>query len=201
MFEKMPFWGQILVMVGLAALIVGGAYWMWPGLQEKGETIDKLETDYLEKDRKIRQGLLIEARLPEFEREIANLERKLGDIATIMPTGPETGDLLRWIKNLGDQSNLDLKYFAPGQMRPVEFYKEFPIEMRLVGRYHDLGIFLDRVSKYSRIINVGGLNIKIAAPEQIPEIIEGMVDLGYDEVSIRGILGLNMLGVARRVWG
>ena len=48
---------------------------------------------------------------------------------------------------------------------------------------------------------VGGLNIKIAAPEQIPEIIEGMVDLGYDEVSIRGILGLNMLGVARRVWG
>ena len=160
MFEKMPFWGQILVMVVLAALIVGGAYWMWPGLQEKGETIDQLEADYLEKDRKIRQGLTIEARLPEFEREIANLERKLGDIATILPTGPETGDLLRWIKNLGDQSNLDLKYFAPGQMRPVEFYKEFPIEMRLVGRYHDLGIFLDRVSKYSRIINVGGLNIK-----------------------------------------
>ena len=48
---------------------------------------------------------------------------------------------------------------------------------------------------------VGGLNIKIAPPEQIPEIIEGMVELGYDEASIRGILGLNMLGVARRVWG
>ena len=160
MFEKMPFWGQILVMVVLAALIVGGAYWMWPGLQEKGEKNDALEAEYLEKDRKIRQGLTIEARLPEFEREIANLERKLGDIATILPTGPETGDLLRWIKNLGDQSNLDLKYFAPGTMRPVEFYKEFPIEMRLVGRYHDLGIFLDRVSKYSRIINVDNLNMQ-----------------------------------------
>ncbi len=48
---------------------------------------------------------------------------------------------------------------------------------------------------------VGGLNIKIAAPEQIPEIIEGMIGLGYGEGAIRGILGLNMLGVARRVWG
>jgi len=160
MFEKMPFWGQILVMVALACVILGGAYWAWPDLQSKGETIDRLEADYQEKDRKIRQGRILEARLPEFEREIASLERKLEDISTILPTEAETGDLLRWIKNLGDQSNLELKYFDPKQMKPVEFYKEFPIKMRLVGRYHELGIFLDRVSKYSRIINVNGLSIK-----------------------------------------
>ena len=77
----------------------------------------------------------------------------------ILPTNRETGDLLRWIKNLGDQSNLDLKSFSPGGMKPAEFYKEFPIEMQVVGRYHDLGIFLDRVSKYSRIINVDNLRI------------------------------------------
>ena len=44
-------------------------------------------------------------------------------------------------------------------MKPAEFYKEFPIQMDVVGRYHDLGIFLDRVSKYSRIINVDNLNM------------------------------------------
>jgi membrane dipeptidase len=48
---------------------------------------------------------------------------------------------------------------------------------------------------------VGGLNIKIAAPEQLPEIIEGMLALGYDDVAMAGILGRNMLEVARRVWG
>jgi type IV pilus assembly protein PilO len=58
-----------------------------------------------------------------------------------------------------DQSNLGLKAFAPGTLRPVDFYKEFPIEMDVVGRYHDLGIFLDRVSKYSRIINVDNLRM------------------------------------------
>ena len=31
--------------------------------------------------------------------------------------------------------------------------------MTIAGRYHDLGIFLDRVSKYQRIINVDNLRI------------------------------------------
>ena len=48
---------------------------------------------------------------------------------------------------------------------------------------------------------VGGLNIEIASPEQLPEIIEGMLGLGYDERAMAGILGRNMLEVARRVWG
>jgi membrane dipeptidase len=48
---------------------------------------------------------------------------------------------------------------------------------------------------------VGGLNIKIAAPEQIPEIVEGLLGRGYDVDAISGILGRNMLEVARRVWG
>ncbi|MEZ5866449.1 MAG: hypothetical protein R3D25_21135 [Geminicoccaceae bacterium] len=48
---------------------------------------------------------------------------------------------------------------------------------------------------------MGGLNIKIAPPEQLPGIVEGLVPLGYGERALRGILGLNMLEVARRVWG
>jgi membrane dipeptidase len=48
---------------------------------------------------------------------------------------------------------------------------------------------------------VGGLNIKIAAPEQLPEIIEGMLGRGYGEAAVAGILGRNMLEVARQVWG
>ena len=48
---------------------------------------------------------------------------------------------------------------------------------------------------------MGGLNIKIASPEQLPEIVEGMLGLGYDDRAMAGILGRNMLEVARRVWG
>jgi type IV pilus assembly protein PilO len=159
MLDRLPFYGQVLIFAAMALGIIGVAYYVYPNLGEMREDIAKLEDEYAEKDRKIIEGRAIEQRLPEFEREIANLEAKLGDVQQILPTNRETGDLLAWIKNLGDQSNLDLKSFAPGALKPVEFYKEFPIEMQIVGRYHDLGIFLDRVSKYSRIINVDNLRI------------------------------------------
>jgi len=159
MLDRLPFWGQVAVMAVLAVVVVGAAYLVYPNLKQQGVEIKELKDRYAEMESKIREGQAIEQKLPEFEREIATLQRKLGDIQQILPTGPETGDLLRWIKNLADQSNLDLKSFGPGAMRPVEFYKEFPIEMNVVGRYHDMGIFLDRVSKYSRIINVDNLRM------------------------------------------
>jgi type IV pilus assembly protein PilO len=155
----MPFWGQVALMVALSVGLVGVAYYLYPDLKAMGEKINVLRDDLAEMDRKIREGQAIEQKLPEFEREVANLQRKLGDIQQILPTGPETGDLLRWIKNMTDQSNLDLKSFGPGDLQPVDFYKQFPIDMDVVGRYHDLGLFLDRVSKYSRIINVDNLHM------------------------------------------
>lgn len=159
MFEKIPFYGQVLIFLGLALGIVAVAYWIYPNLAQDRAEIARLEEEYADKERKIVEGQAIEQRLPEFEREIAALERRLGDVQQILPTNQETGDLLRWIKNLSDQSNLDLKSFDPGALKPVEFYKEFPIGMQVVARYHDLGVFLDRVSKYSRIINVDNLRI------------------------------------------
>jgi type IV pilus assembly protein PilO len=159
MFDKVPFYAQVLIFLAMAAGIVLVAYAVYPDLGQMQEEITKLEDDYAVKEAKIREGQAIEQRLPEFEREIESLKRKLGDIQQILPTQQETGDLLAWIKNVGDQSNLDLKSFNPGTLRPVEFYKEFPIEMQVVTRYHDLGLFLDRVSKYSRIINVDNLRI------------------------------------------
>ena len=159
MLERLPFWGQVLLMVALAAGLVGIAYYLFPNLKQQGEEITSINKELEDLKAKIVEGHAIEQKLPEFEQEVTNLQRKLGDIQQILPTDTETGDLLRWIKNMTDQSNRGLKAFSPGGLRPVDFYKEFPIEMDVVGRYHDLGIFLDRVSKYSRIINVDNLRM------------------------------------------
>src|SRR6267142_2756473 len=142
-FKKLPFWGQLAVVAVMAGVLVAVAWMAYPNFSEM----------------EIRKGQAIEAKLPEFEKEIENLQLKLNDLLAILPTEPETGELLKWVKNLADQSNLDLKMFNPGALRTVEFYKEFPISMDVEGDYHDLGVFFDRISKYSRIINVSGVTI------------------------------------------
>jgi len=185
MLEKVPFYAQVLIFAAVAAGIVGMAYFVWPNVAEKQETAQRLEEDSQEKERKILEGQAIEQRLPEFEREVAMLQRKLGDVQQILPTQKETGDLLAWIKNLGDQSNLDLKSFSPSGLKSVEWYSEFPIAMEVVGRYHDLGMFLDRISKYSRIINVDTLRINSIASERNKSIRASFTatTFVYDEVS------------------
>jgi membrane dipeptidase len=45
-----------------------------------------------------------------------------------------------------------------------------------------------------------GPRMRIAAPEQFPEITAGLLGMGYPEADIRSILGLNMLRVAEQVW-
>jgi type IV pilus assembly protein PilO len=48
-------------------------------------------------------------------------------------------------------------------------YAEWPIGLELDGTYHNLGSFLERVSKFPRIINVNGIHIKTkdgGGPEQ-----------------------------------
>jgi type IV pilus assembly protein PilO len=48
------------------------------------------------------------------------------------------------------------------------FYAEVPIEIRVEGEYHTLGMFLDRVSKLERIVNVADLKIApLAAQKQL----------------------------------
>jgi len=160
-FKKLPFWGQFAVVGVMAAVIVAVAFTTYPNFNAmtKRNEGEKSKLEGLQAE--IRKGQAIEAKLPEFEKEIENLQTKLSDLLAILPTEPETGELLKWVKNLADQSNLELKKFDPQALRPVEFYKEFPIQMEIEGDYHDLGVFFDRISKYSRIINVS--NVVIAA--------------------------------------
>jgi type IV pilus assembly protein PilO len=157
--KKLPFWGQFGVVAAMALALVLVAWMAYPNFAEMKKHNEEARAHLEDLQTEIRKGQAIEAKLPEFEKEIENLQFKLADLLTILPTTPETGELLKWVKNLTDQSNLDLMQFNPGSLRTREFYQEFPIMMEVRGDYHDLGVFFDRISKYSRIINVSGVNI------------------------------------------
>ena len=157
--KKLPFWGQFGVVAAMAITLVIVAWYAYPNFGEMKKKNVQSQQNLESLQTEIRKGQAIEAKLPEFEKEIENLQFKLADLLTILPTTPETGELLKWVKNLTDQSNLDLQQFNPGALRAREFYHEFPIMMQVEGDYHDLGVFFDRISKYSRIINVGGVTI------------------------------------------
>ena len=72
----------------------------------------------------------------------------------------ETTDLLRRIQAMATQSNLTIRGFTPQAVAKKAMHAEWPIGLQLEGTYHDLGAFLERVSKFPRIINVSEIVIK-----------------------------------------
>ncbi len=154
MFKNLPYWGQLTFIIVISIVLIFVAYKLYPNFSEMGKKIDNLQGQLDKKQREISLLQSIEKNLPELEKEIANLEMKLSDLRQILPTEPETGDLLKDIKNLADRANLELKLFDPMPFNELEFYKEFPIKMDIIGAYHDLAIFYDHIGKYARIINI-----------------------------------------------
>ena len=111
MMRNIPFWGQLLIVAGLAAAVLFLGFRFL--LAEDYGRISELRVTLADKSQKIRQQQDVVSKLPQLESEIVRLKQKLSDLKEILPTEPETGELLKWIKNLWDQSNLDLKDFAP----------------------------------------------------------------------------------------
>ena len=56
--------------------------------------------------------------------------------------------------------SLTILGFTPQAVTKKTMYVEWPIGLKLEGTYHDLGLFLERVSKFPRIINVSNLKVK-----------------------------------------
>ena len=156
---KLSLGGQLMVSVAVAALILVGFYYgYWSGAVEE----EKQKSTRLEGLRQeIRQLEVTANKLQEFQREVAQLEAKLETLQRILPPEKETPDLMRKVQSLAAQSNLTIKNFTPSAVVNRDFYQEWPINMAVDGSYHNLGIFFDRVSRLSRLVNIG--NIKISS--------------------------------------
>jgi type IV pilus assembly protein PilO len=155
---KLPLVGQVGIAVVLALLVVGGFYWLWykDALQQQ----QTKENELADLQKQIRALEATANKLAEFQREVQMLEAKLEGLKRSLPPEQEMPDLMRRLQYLANQSNLAVLKFDPTTPQQKEFYQEIPIAIDIEGTYHNMGAFLDRISRIPRIVNVGGLKIK-----------------------------------------
>jgi len=107
----------------------------------------------------INKGRAAERKLSQFREEVKRLELELAKLLQILPSKRNTEELIKRIETLTRQGDFSLLKFTPGDFVPKEFYSEWPIDIELQGTYHNLALFFDRMSRFSRIINVEELKI------------------------------------------
>jgi type IV pilus assembly protein PilO len=156
--SKLPWYGQLGAFFALS-LAGAGVFWNFyvkPAQDSLAQREAQLQT--LRAD--IQRGLATARRLPEFRRQVADLEAQLERLRPVLPSEKDVADLLRRIQGMATQSNLAIRGFAPQAVATRQMYAEWPIGLQIEGTYHNLGNFLERVSKFPRIINVTGIHIK-----------------------------------------
>jgi len=160
--KTMPWYGQLGVFVGIA-LVLAGAFWYFVESPKQVE-LQAQAKELSEIRSRISTGQALARQLPEFRKQVATLEARLEQLKPILPDERDAGDLLRRVQTLATQSNLQVRGFRPQAITTKEMYAEWPIALQLEGNYHNLGAFLDRVSKFPRIINIGNLALVSKEP-------------------------------------
>lgn len=95
--------------------------------------------------------------LPKHEQDFLKAKEIFELTSVLLPKSQEIPDLLRNISDLGRQSGLDFLSFIPGVETPKDFYAEIPLDIKIRGPYHNLGLFLDKISKLERIVTVNNV--------------------------------------------
>jgi Tfp pilus assembly protein PilO len=146
--------------VGLLLFAVG----FWRALQPMRDDYDLEEKKLSELQNKLQEGRAAKQELPKFREEVRQLELELDKLLRILPARRNTPDLMRRIRSLAEQGDFSLKKFNPGTLTDKEFFSEWPIEVDLDGSYHNLALFFDRISRFSRIINIEDMTVSALPP-------------------------------------
>ena len=142
------------------AILVGGYLAFYQGQLADLETQEKKETDlkttFLEKKK-------LAVNLEAYQQQRAEIEQSFGALLKQLPTRSEMDALLIDINQAGLGRGLQFDLFKPAPTETAtEFYAERPINLKVVGNYHDLGAFASDVSKLPRIVLLNDLNIAVA---------------------------------------
>jgi type IV pilus assembly protein PilO len=120
---------------------------------------DAIQTEIAKLEKSVAQGTAIESQLNKFKQELAQLEDRLAVLQSILPAQKETPTVLRSVQQMAASSNLKITKFTPQPVVPRDFYSDWPIQIEVEGSYDGLGVFFEKVSQATRIIDVGSISI------------------------------------------
>jgi type IV pilus assembly protein PilO len=156
---KLPTPKRIMILIGILLLISGGYYYLFympkqTEISQLQSKLDQLQSDLIKKQ-------TIARKLPQFKKEVAKLNEDFTIALVQLPNKKEVPALLYNISKLGREAGLDFLLFKPMPEVKRDFYAEIPVDIKVLGKFHKIVAFFNRVSKLTRIVNITNLNVSI----------------------------------------
>jgi type IV pilus assembly protein PilO len=154
---KLPTSKKVLILIAILCAIAGLYFYLFfsPGQDELVALRNKRDKAIKE----LSESEAISRDLKKFREQEKEMNQKLMEALKQLPNEKEIPEILKNITSLGKESNLEFTLFKPKPEEPQQFYAKVPIELVVLGSYHNTGIFFDKVNKLARIINVVDFNM------------------------------------------
>jgi len=154
----------VLFLVLLTILVAAGYWFFWkPALEQLEVSRNKeaqLRKVFLDKKK---QAINLEA----YRKQLEEVDRTFGEMLKQLPDKSQMAALLTDINQVGLARGLEFELFKPGKEVVGDFYAELPIQLKVLGNYHDLGGFAEDISRLPRIVTLNDVVItKVSAAKK-----------------------------------
>jgi type IV pilus assembly protein PilO len=156
---KVPRAARFGAIAAVIAAVVAGYYFM--SYKETRIQIVQQRAQAEELQRKLNKVRVVASNLDEFKQEVAALERQLHQALKQLPNRKQFEDLLQDITTAGKKVGVGITSIERKKEVMHDFYAEVPFRIELVGSYHDIARFFERVSRLPRIVNMGAMDMKV----------------------------------------
>ncbi|HEX9171855.1 MAG TPA: type 4a pilus biogenesis protein PilO [Telluria sp.] len=152
-----PLAPRLLCAAGVIAAVAAlGHFAYWSSQFEEQERLAQEETTLRSDYRvKLAQAINLEAlqaQKLQVDQYVERLEKQL-------PSKSEMAALLSDINQAGVGRGLQFELFRPGQIMVRDYYAELPIDIKVAGRYHDIGAFAADMANLPRIVTLNNMSV------------------------------------------
>jgi type IV pilus assembly protein PilO len=153
---------QTLAAIGLAAVLLLGAYWYFLYKPKSAElAATQAHVDSLDKKNQEARADIAQGSLQKLRAQSAEYDQSLKVMRQLVPRSNEVPALLEDISTAARRVGLDLATVEPMPVLAGEQFDTYRYKLAVIGGYHPVGQFLSNVGSLSRIIAPVTMAIKL----------------------------------------
>jgi type IV pilus assembly protein PilO len=152
-----PLAPRLLCALGVtAAVVVAGHFLYWSGQFDEQDALAATELSLKDQYRmKMSQAI----NLPVLKLQKIQVDQYVERLQKQLPGKAEMAALLSDINQAGVGRGLKFELFRPGSVVVRDYYAEQPIDIRVVGNYHDVGAFASDMANLPRIVTLNNMTL------------------------------------------
>ncbi len=160
---KLSWYYQVLIVAGVCGGLPALFWYQFltpieADIQSHMSTLEDLQ-------RTIAKSLQQQKQLVELKKQALELQAKLDMLKLVLPLEKETDQIFRSVQQQATTSALRILRVTPRPTIDHEVYTEWPIDMEIIGTFHNVGLFLDKIRQLPRIVNINGLKMNVRAAD------------------------------------